>query len=314
MIVPALLLSATAVAVGTDNLLGKRDNDQAFQMFQAANRLATVVESSTSMTKADKVDSSSLQDTVICPLAEDVADMVSKALKEAGDSPQNQTRQIMQKLVRISSAVQKVADNADVSCDGLSDLKEQSDKVKSAVEDDTDDDSDNDDDSDSDEESDTDEDSLTTVTALAVSNKKWMAAYNGVEHLQSLPDDYLCDSIDTAAKSIEKMNNEVNSNTGNNTKGLIENGVIELGKNFTSSADDNNIKCDSQLSSLNNALNKNASRNSTSTSSSSSTSSSASSSASGSTTASQDSDSGAAGISNNVVYLTAGVIAALALL
>lgn len=386
---PALLLFATSVAADSNGFLDKRDNDneQASQMFQAASRLATVVKASTGMTTAQRVDSKNVQDSVICPLADNVAHMVSKALKEAGDSPEGKTRGMMNKLVGIANGVQNAADKADVSCGGLSKLRDQSDKVKSTVQshnkkrdndsdydtdDDSDDDSDydsdndsdhdNDEDSDSDDhdedsdsdgsdddsddDSDVDDEDYTTATALAVSNKKWMGVYKGIENMNSLPNDYLCGSIDTAAQSINRMNEEISSNSDDKVKKLVENGVIKTGKSFTSNAKKNNIKCGSQLSSLNNALNKKANISSVSMSSSAqpasepnagtatatasslstkaaktsspisspssaATSGSASSHASAST---QEATSGASALTKNAAYLSAGALAALALI
>ncbi|KAA8910189.1 hypothetical protein TRICI_004207 [Trichomonascus ciferrii] len=289
--VPALLLFATAVAADADNLLDKRaqGNDKASQMFQAASRLATVVGSSTGMTKASKVDSKTMQDSVICPLAEDVADMVSKALKEAGDNPQGQTRGMMNKLVGISRGIENVANSANVDCDGLTKFKDQADKVKSAVQsnnhkrdNDSDDDYDDDDDNDTDYDSDFEDDDYNdydTGKALAVSNKQWMGVFKGVEHLPNLPEDYLCDAIGTSAKSVDKMNEEVGSNANSNTKNLVDNGVVRTGKSFTSNAKDNGVKCDSEISALNKSLNKKSSGSSGSSSSMSGSSSSSSGSA-----------------------------------
>lgn len=291
--VPALLLFATAVAADADDLLNKRaqGNDQASQMFQAASRLATVVGSATGMTKASKVDSKTMQDSVICPLAEDVADMVSKALNEAGDSPQGKTRGMMNKLVGISRGIENVANSANVDCDGLTKFKDQADKVKSKVQSnnhrkrddddsDSDTDSDNDDDYDSDFEDD-DYNDYDTGKALAVSNKQWLGVFNGVQHLPDLPEDYLCDAIGTSAKSVDKMNQEVGSSASSNTKNLVENGVVRTGKSFTGSAKNNGVKCDSEISALNKSLNKKSS-GSSSKSKSGSSSSAASTSASGS--------------------------------
>ncbi|KAA8905510.1 hypothetical protein TRICI_005279 [Trichomonascus ciferrii] len=361
--VPALLLFATVVAADADNLLDRRDSkdEQASEMFQAASRLATVVKASTGMTRGNKVDSKVIQDSVVCPLAEDVADMVSKALEEAGDSPEGKTRGMMNKLVGISRGVDKTADKANVSCNGLSKLKSQSNKVKSAIqknrkrdtghkydtdtdnsdtsdtsesdtsddgESDTSDDETTDDDSD---DSDIDEDEYTTATALAVSNKKWMGVYKGVEHMKSLPNDYLCDSIGSAAESVDKMNKEVGSSASKKTKNLVDHGVVKTGKQFTSSAKDNGIKCDSQLSSLNKALNKKANGASSSsgsarvsslstkaaaskTGSSSSSPSAAAATSSSTSSSTQDAESAANRLSTNPAYFGAGAAIAWALL
>jgi hypothetical protein len=300
------------------------------------------------MTKASKVDSKTMQDSVICPLAEDVADMVSKALKEAGDTPQGKTRGMMNKLVGISRGIENVANSAKVDCDGLTKFKDQADKVKSAVQsnhkrDYDSDDSDNDTDDDDSDFEDDDYNDYDTGRALAVSNKKWMGTFKGVEHLPNLPEDYLCDAIGTSAKSVNKMNEEVGSNADSKTKNLVDNGVVKAGKSFTSSAKNNGVKCDSEISDLNKSLNKKSSGSDSSSSKSGSSSSGSASASSMSTRASQtasssssatssgaqasstdssstsgsatqEADSGAAGLTNNAAFLGAGAIAALALL
>lgn len=356
--VSALLLFATAVAADADNLLDTRANNdgQASEMFQTASRLATVVKSSTGMIRASKVDSKTIQDNIICPLAKDVADMVSEALEEAGDNPEGKTRKMMDKLVRISRDVEKRADKSNVSCEGLSKLKNQSNKVKTAVrrnnrkrdsghkydtdtstddsgtsddpESDTSDDETTDDDSD---DSDIDDEDYTTSTALVVSNKRWMGVYKDVDHMNSLPNDYLCDSIGTAAKSVNKMNKEIGANASKKTRNLVENGVIKKGKHFTSKAQENGIKCDSQLSSLNKSLNNKSSDSSSfsgsksgsslstkatasNTASSSSTNSAAAATNTNSSSSTGDSDSGAARLSANAGHFGAGAVIAWALL
>lgn len=361
MVVPQksglLLLASSALVAARDN--NNQGNDKSSQMFQTASDFATVIGRAAGMSRAKDVEVDTMKNTVVCPLAENVADMIDSAMKEIGDdSPQGKTKGMMNKFVGVTKGIKNVAQHQNIKCDGLDKVQDQADKVLSKLKsnrggnhhnkrDHDDSDSDDGDESDYDDddfEEDEDE-NFNTGDALAASTNRitQILTYSSFKTGDNnLPNDYLCDAVDTASKSLKKLQDEVPTTPHKKTKSEVAKS-INNGYKFTENADKNNIKCDSQVSSFKDTLGKVSKKmgvantkasasatvsslatklsatssgatkeTSSSTGSSTGSSSSAKSTSSGSAS-STDSDSGAAAITNSVPYIGV-VVVAMALL
>ncbi|KAA8910190.1 hypothetical protein TRICI_004208 [Trichomonascus ciferrii] len=243
---PSVFLIATNAILAT----AENNTDMTSDMILTASQMASIVGRGIGLTKGDGVDSKVVENDFICPLANNVADMVSKTLEEVGDQPQGKTKGLLNQFSGLSKSIEKVSSERDVSCDGLESMQEQAKKVTSLNRK-RDDSGEDEDGVDTDFEK-KDDEHYETSDAFALLSQRSLGILVRAGHITGegrLPEDFLCGSVDTTTKAVDTLKGKMSTTLHKETKKNIGRAVTN-GYRFTENAKNNSISCDSKVSNL----------------------------------------------------------------
>jgi hypothetical protein len=238
-----ILITTNAILGGAATETDKKASD----MILTASQMASIVGRGIGLTRGDGVDSKIVENDFICPLADNVAEMLSKTLKKIGDQPQGRIKDVLNQFSDISRSIKKVSRKRDVSCDGLDNMQE---KVTSLSQK-RDDSGEDEDGVDTDFEK-KDDEHYDTSDALALLSQRSLGILVRAGHITGegqLPEDFLCGSVETTTKAIDTLKGKMSTTLHKETKKNIGRAVTN-GYRFTENAKNNTISCDSKVSNL----------------------------------------------------------------
>lgn len=248
---------SSIIVIITQALVGGAEdstNSTASDMILTASQMASIVGRGIGITRGDGVDSKTIENDFLCPLADNIADMVSKALKEVGDRPQGKTKGLLNQFSSVSKSIQKSSNTRDISCEGLDNIQEQARKVSSLSRK-RDDSGEDEDGVDTDFEN-KDDEHYDTSDALALLSQRSLGILVAAGHKTGegqLPDDFLCGSVETTTRAIDTLKDKMSTTLHKQTKKNIGRAVTN-GYRFTENAKNNSITCDSKVDKLASSL------------------------------------------------------------